>query len=162
LGVELDPRDFTEGLRVGPQPALTFPLRRRGEVIDFNFGDFDVVVVPASLGEKLEAVVGSSLQRFPARVESSELPFEVLNVTDLVSCIDEPRSEILKWSSEDEYPEKAGEYRMITRLRIDPRAAEGHALFRLAGWPIALIASEQIKQLLESEKTTGLRFERVD
>jgi hypothetical protein len=33
---------------------------------------------------------------------------------------------------------------------------------RIAGWPIALIASEEVKGLLEDSGVSGVKYDRVD
>jgi hypothetical protein len=161
-GNELDPRIFTQGVRVGPQPQLTLPLRRRGDEVDFNFCDFDMVVVPSVLSAQLDAFVGSAIQRIPVTIEGQSEGFEILNVCDLVQCVDESRSLLTKWTADDSRPERIGQFRMIAKLKIDRTAASGHHIFRVAGWPIALIVSEDVKKLLESRRVSGLEYQRVD
>jgi hypothetical protein len=50
---------------------------------------------------------------------------------------------------------------MVVELRIDSNAAGNADLFRLREWPIALIASERTRRLLEDAGTTGIAFEQV-
>lgn len=64
-GNEIDPRLFTQGLRVGRQPLLTVPVRRQGNPVDFNFCDFDMIVSPVSLNDAIEAVAKHAIQRIP-------------------------------------------------------------------------------------------------
>ncbi len=160
-GNEIDPRIFTEGRFVGAQPALTVPLSRSGPVFDFNFAAFDMVVLPAHIIDALEVLVGADIQRFPVTVSSSKGYFEILNVCKRVKCVDETTSEFDKWSEADGRPDKTGKYRMFVKMRIDPLKAAGHHLFRIDEWPIALIASEQVKELFESLNVTGVWFDPV-
>lgn len=94
-------------------------------------------------------------------LETCDEECEILNVVDRVGCIDEPRSQFTKWTPEDGRLEKTGDYRMVTHLQLNSRLANSHHLFRVTEWPVALIASEQVKSLLE-DGTTGLRFEPVN
>jgi hypothetical protein len=110
----------------------------------------------------LEALAGPAIQRVPVTVEGQGAEFEILNVCELVQCVDERRSLLTKWTAADGRPEKVGQFRMIAKLKINPAAASGHHIFRVAGWPIALIASEEVKKLLEARDVSGLKFERVD
>lgn len=161
-GNEVDPRLFTQGVPVGSQPSLTLPLRRNGDAVGFNFCDFDMVVTPAAVNAELEALTGSAIQRIPVTVDKRGDEFEILNVCELVQCVDESRSLLTKWTEADGRPEKVGQFRMIVKLRIDPVAANGHHIFRVAGWPIALLVSEEVKNFLEARKVSGLNYERVD
>lgn len=161
-GNEVDPRSFTQGVPVGSQPSLRLPLRRSGDEVGFNLCDFDMVVTPASINAELEALVGPAIQRVPVKVEAPSAEYEILNVCELVSCFDESRSLFTKWTDTDGRPEKVGQLRMVIKLKIDPLLADGHHLFRVAGWPIALIASQEVKRLFESMNLSGLKYERVD
>lgn len=162
-GQILDPRTFTQGRRVDSQPQhLTIPLRRGGEPIDFNFCDFDMVVTPARLNAKLEALVGSEIQRVPVSVVGCDSKYEILNVCQLASCFDQSRSSFIQWSEDDGRPEKVGAIRMVTKLRIDPVEVGSRHIFRVDRWPIALILSEEVKLLFETDHVSGVAYERVD
>lgn len=161
-GHEVDPRQFAQGLRVAPQPPLTLALRQHGAEVSFNFCDFDMVVTPAQLNAELEALAGAAIQRIPVTFQSRRNDFEILNVCDLVHCIDESKSLLTKWTLADGRPDKTGQFRMIAKLKINATLARGHHIFRIAGWPIALIVSGQVKDLLEARKTSGVVYERVD
>lgn len=161
-GNELDARVFTQGLRYLGALPLMIPLRRYGDLVDFNFGDFDMVVTPAKINAEIERQLGPQVQRISVEIESGNKDFEILNVLDVVRCIDKQSSEFTIWTENDGRPDKTGQFRMITQLRIDANAAEGHCLFRIAEWPITLIASEDIKKILESNVTTGVAFEPVN
>lgn len=161
-GREVDPRLFTQGERVSVQGPLEVPLRRQGEVVSFNFGDFDMVVTPVSLNARLESLAGNDVQRIPVKIPNRVADdFEILNVCRAVSCVDESHSDFVKWSEADGRPEKVGAYRMITKLCLRSDAAAGHDIFRVAEWPIALIVSERVKKLFEELKITGIKCQRV-
>jgi hypothetical protein len=161
-GNEVDPRLFTQGVPVGSQPALRLPLRRKGDEVGFNFCDFDMVVTPATVNAELEALAGRAIQRIPVRIDATTTQYEILNVCELVPCFDESRSLFTKWTDADGRPERVGQLRMVAKLKIDPSRADRHHLFRLAGWPIALIASQEVKSLFESRNMSGLKYEQVN
>ncbi|MDP2226817.1 MAG: hypothetical protein Q8J78_05015 [Moraxellaceae bacterium] len=160
-GGEVDPRDFTQGKVTGWNASLVVRLRKTGRQIDFNFADFDMVVVDRRLSPILREFSGTSLQLLHSTVDGTKNAYDIVNVCDLVDCIDESSSQYLKWSSADGRPEKIGQYRMITSLRIDPSRASGHHLFRLVGWPVALIVSGELKAALEASGVSGVSFSRV-
>jgi hypothetical protein len=161
-GNEVEPRLFTQGVPVGSQPALRLPLRRNGDEVGFNFCDFDMVVTPAEVNDELEVLIGPAIQRIPVMVDAKTAEYEILNVCELVPCFDESRSLFTKWTDADGRPDKVGQLRMVVKLKIDPSLAESHQLFRIAGWPIALIASQEVKRLFESMNLSGLKYEQVD
>jgi hypothetical protein len=158
-GGAIDPRVFTEARPVDFAGALSLPLRREGAPVDFNFADFDMVVTTPALIDELQKLPGVALQRWPVTIPGAVKPFEILNVLDSVDCIDEERSEFIKWTPEDGRADKVGEYRMFVSMKLDPHKAKGHHLFRLKGWEIALIASERVKVLCEQLGVTGVAFD---
>lgn len=65
------------------------------------------------------------------------------------------------WTEKDNYPEMLGNYKMISTIRIDPARTDGHHLFRIARWPLALLVSEDLKRALEGIPSLGVVFESV-
>jgi hypothetical protein len=157
-GKELDARMFITGDRVDVSGPLRIFPRRLGEVVDFNFCDFDMVVTPADVNAELEKRVGSAIQRIPVDVEGSVRRFEILNVCRRIQCLDETRSQTMKWGEEDGRPDKVGQYRMVLELKIDVSAAAGQGIFRVAEWPMALIISSEIKELFEQRRLSGVVY----
>ncbi|MGT2512646.1 imm11 family protein [Cupriavidus basilensis] len=87
-------------------------------------------------------------------------PFEILNVLDIVDCVDEEKSDFSRWTEEDGRPDKVGDYRMNV-LRVNADKVAGHGLFRVKGWQIALVCSQRIRDLLIEHGVTGVRFTSV-
>jgi len=142
---------------------LTIPVGQAGDEVDFNFCAFDMVVTPRVFNKELEKLVGKAIQRIPVTVEGKGDKYEILNVCDVVRCVDEAKTEYIeKWTAEDGRPDRTGTYRSIGGLKIDPAAARGHHIFRVYDWEIALIVSGEVKKLLEVRKITGLGFQRMD
>jgi len=160
-GEEVDARIFTCSERYeGPSP-LVIPQRRAGRPQNFNFADFDMPVVTPEICRSLASVAGEAVQCIPVIVDPSLERFEILNVLDLVECVDEERSEITKWTEDDGRPDKIGHYRMITKLVLNEKKISDHRIFRVAGWEVALIVDENIKLSLERKKVSGIRFDAV-
>ncbi|MBD3640342.1 MAG: hypothetical protein HUJ18_05045 [Marinobacter sp.] len=160
-GIEIDPRNFTSGTFYTGETSLDLQLRRLGQPVDFNFCDFDMLVVKREINSNLERNFGDAIQRIPVRIQNFQEEFEILNVLNVVDCIDEVKSEYLKWEPQDGRPEKIGAYRMMTKLVIDPEKAKGHSIFRLDGWKIAVIVSDEIKKYLENRSVSGIVFQQV-
>lgn len=158
-GFELDPRQFTQGKYIQPKSTLTVGVRRLGRKVDFNFGDFDMLVARSRVGSMVQAMVGEGIQRISARVEGEQEIFEILNPLVRVKCVDEAKSEFLRWGVEDGRPDKVGQYRMITRLRLMSSAIKDRDFFRVDEWPMALIVSDRLKSELEHQTVTGIAFE---
>lgn len=159
-GERMDPWQFSLGRSVDSPSGMRLRLRVPGNPLDYSEASFAIPVVSRRLMELLQGLGVEDVQFFPARVESREEPYFVLNVTRLVDCIDESRCRTERWKPEDGAPDRVGEYRLVERMRIDPRKVGGARIFRTWGWPV-LIVSEDIKAAMEQEGISGTRFTEV-
>jgi hypothetical protein len=130
--------------------------------LDWTFADFDMPVVRPSARELLESLAAPHVQFHEARVVGSWDRYAVANIVTVRACIDDQRSEFLKWTSADGREDKVGDYRQVTRLRIDPGRMQNAPICRLAGWRISIVVSRELKEAIEAAHLTGLTFEAVD
>lgn len=160
-GAEVDPRLFTEGTRVAVAEPLVIRVRSAGHPLDFTLADFDMPVVRRAIGEILSQVAPTDIQRIPLAVEGHEGDYEILNVVTRRQALDESRSVITRWTEQDGRPEKVGQYFLVNRLKVDPQRTEGAAIFRLAGWEIAIVVSDEVRRALLAQEATGVKFREV-
>jgi len=96
------------------------------------------------------------------RVEGQEAPYFILNALRILRCIDDARCKRVEyWKPEDNRPDKLGEYKVVSGLRVDPAKVGDARIFRPWGWRVALILSEDLKEALAAENITGTRFVEV-
>jgi hypothetical protein len=158
LGTEVDPRLFTEGNPVRVTEPLVVGVRSAGHPLDFTFADFDMPVVRRATADILSEVAPQDVQRIPTAVKGYDGEYEILNIVTRRPAIDERRSMITRWTEEDGWPEKVGKYFMVARLRVDPQRANGVGIFRLTGWEIAVVVSDDIRRALVEAEVTGVKF----
>jgi hypothetical protein len=136
-------------------------VQRPGIPLAFSMTLLEVPIVTIMLGDRVAAVAGRDLQRIPVRL-ANRTGYEILNSLRVIDALDETRSEFMKWTAADGRPDKVGEYRMVTRLRVDPRRLPSDAhFFRLQGWLIALIVSHAVKESMEEAGCLGALFREV-
>ncbi|HEX8433756.1 imm11 family protein [Archangium sp.] len=161
-GQEVDPWQFKKGkvLELGCVPR--FPLDVPGGPLDYCWAAFSIPVVHGRVVQIIEKLRVQDVQFIPARVDGHEGPYFILNALRIIRCIDETRCKrIVHWTPEDDEPEKVGQYRVVSGMRIDPtRVGDAH-LFRPWGWRVALVISEELKLAMEAEGITGTRFVEV-
>ncbi|MFY0524531.1 imm11 family protein [Archangium gephyra] len=154
-GQRLDVRDLAE-------PSTFRIAQPAGTPLDFNISGLNIPVVPERVVRIFERMGTTDVQFLPAKIASREEPWFILNVTRVVRCIDDARcSEVVYWKPEDGQPKKVGTYRAIYDMRIDPTKVEGARIFRPWGWLVAIIVSQDIKEALEQEHVTGIKFIEV-
>jgi hypothetical protein len=162
LGQEVDPWQFTEGIRVQDMGKLRMPLRVRGTPLDLTFAGLDIPVVNHKVASVFNSLAAGDVQLIPVEVEGQSEEHFILNATRVVKCIDDDASEEVEyWKPEDGRPEKVGKYRNVAGMRIDPAKVGDAKVFRTWGWTGTLIVSEGIQQALERMGATGTYFKEV-
>lgn len=143
------------------QGSLSLEVTHDGCPLNFSLTSFAVPVSTAELGMAIGTIAGNDLQRLSVHIENYQ-GFEILNSIRTVRCLDEARAEFVKWTEKDHRADLAGNYRMVTKLRINPVLVpeDGH-FFRVEGWLIALIVSERIKQTMEEIGCLGATFQEI-
>ncbi|RYZ42360.1 MAG: hypothetical protein EOO71_08145 [Myxococcaceae bacterium] len=158
-----DPWSFTNGEPIAPPGRLRIPLSRAGSPLDFTSAGVGLTPI---LSERAAAVFRDmalrDIQLFPAEVEGQAEPYFLLVVSRTVRCIDDGASEEVRlWTPEHGRPEKVGQYRHVSGLRIDTSKVGDERVFRPWGLPSALIVDGELKAALERTGIVGGRFVAV-
>ena len=132
-------------------------------VLDFNLTTLAIPVVHGRVVRLFERLgLQGEVQFLPARVNGQADTWFILNVLKIIRCIDDERCEQVEyWKPEDDNPEKVGQYRVVAGMRIDAGKVEGIHIFRPWGWRVVMVVSQYLKQALEEEGVTGMRFTDV-
>jgi hypothetical protein len=133
-----------------------------GQKLAMSFAGFDVPIVDSTVANLFALHASDDVQLPPIKIKGEPLGYRLLVATRLLKCVDEQRSEFTRWLPEDGRPEKVGEYRMVMRLRLDANVVpKSVQIFRVAGWEVALIVSENLAKLLRGCVREGLSYEPV-
>jgi hypothetical protein len=143
---------------LGQEGRLLVDVSHGGRVLDFTLTAFNVPVASSALASAVAKVAGSDVQCLPAEV-AGQSGMVVLNALRVVRCIDDTRSEFIKWTEEDNRPDRMGGYRQVTKLVLLPGSIPADAnFFRVKGWLVALVVSEGIKNAMERAGCLGAKF----
>jgi hypothetical protein len=136
-------------------------VTRPGRVLDFSLTSFAVPIVSSTLAEAITAVAATDVQWLPVDI-AEQTGMMVLNALRVIKCLDESRSEFIKWTKQDHRADLAGQYRQVTSLTVDPKAIPSDAhVFRVEGWLVALIVSEDVRAAMERVGCVGAKFIEV-
>ena len=163
LGMEADPWQFTDGRLFRARSGLRVPVRYIGEPLDFTFAAFDIPVVNHRAQSVIMSLAMNDVQLIPAMVDDvaeSGREYAILNAVRIIPCLDESRSEFVKWTRADRRPDRLGSYRMVTKLRIESQTISAN-VFRITGWEAALIVSNAVREAILAASLTGIKFEAV-
>jgi hypothetical protein len=153
--------NFLNGCKLEGGDLLSIALLQNGSELEFCLTSFAVPVVSTSLGSTIALVAQSDVQLFPAIVANGPNR-AVLNATRTISCLDESQSEFIRWLPEDGRLDRIGEYRMVTRLKLDRELIpEATHVFRVAGWTVALVVSAAVRDAMINHGCLGANFVQV-
>lgn len=146
------------GVPLGGAERLAATVSHAGRVLDFSLTSFNVPIATSRLANAIANVAGSDVQCLPVSV-AGQAGMTVLNALRVVRCLDETRSEFMKWTKEDHRADLAGQYRQVTKLVLAPGAVPSDAhFFRVEGWSVALLVSEAVKVAMERVGCVGAKF----
>lgn len=173
-GRELDDYLLSEGREVEVTGGLVVPIVEPGRPLEFNFASAYGILVTKRVAELLGELVPYDLQRIPARVESMQGCYELLNLLSTIDCLDRERTLAEVLVKGDPEPVKKGTLASLAPLldhnpslhagvmpsdvRLDASGIDGPRLFRVEGrvtWPIL---TQEVKTALEEAGVTGLRY----
>lgn len=154
---------FIDGKPLDISERLRIPLYKPGKPLDIDFaGAGQAPVVNAKAASIFREMASDSAQHFPVEVEGQTEPFYILNVARLIDAVDERACRsVERWKPEDGRPDRVGEYHAIEGLRIDRVKAEDARVFRLWGYSLPIIVSEEVKAALEQKGCVGGKFTEV-
>lgn len=143
--------------------ALEIELFRDGDEMDFTLSEcYGVPVVSEKIKEQLEVCSGVNFVPIRIKGKKCNSKYYALVVPSVIECVDEGRSSFQKFEVNDPVrPDKAGEYRAFTTLRLDSKKIKGIDFFRVKGFEVAIIVSENIKSKLDRISATGLSYSLV-
>ncbi len=158
-GELLYPDEFIMGLPyAGPTP-VTLEIGQNGKEVQFHLAAFGMPVVSRKIANVIREIAPGDAEFFPVEIVGAESDYEIMNVTSLLDCLDETRSEFSTWQEEDGRPDLVGQYKMISSARIDATRAAGHHIFRLSKFHVTLFVSDQIRLELEDRPHLGVAFD---
>ncbi|QAT82396.1 hypothetical protein EJ065_0791 [Corallococcus coralloides] len=158
-----DPWMFGDGRRLpDPGPLMSRPFRE-GPRRSFSVANSGrTPIADEQVANVFRKLAPDDVQAFPIKVEGESRNLYIINATKRFRCVDEKNSkEVHVYPSDGVAPERAGTYRAIHGLRINPARAEGARVFRIQGYLSALIVAVEIKHALEEVGNLGVFFTRV-
>ncbi len=134
---------------------LRADVHHRGRPLEFFNTTFGVPVFSERLQSALDSVIApGQVQWLPLRIDGRS-GYWVMNPLSLIRCLDEQRSDFVKWKPGDYRTDLVGKYRMVIDLYVDPGAIPmGVEVFIVWGTD-KVIVTGKIKDVLEM---SGLKY----
>lgn len=146
VNAEGDEPALGRGLLCGDH-MLRAMVSKSGVELDFFLTSFNVPIARARLAERIRSLAADDVQCIPVDIDGQN-DFAAINVVRIVSCVDEEGSEEVKrWTESDARPDRLGGYRSIIGLKLrSGTIPSGTHVFRVSGWLVTLVVSEEMKR----------------
>jgi hypothetical protein len=144
---EFDGRSHVDGWR----PILT-AVSQEGEIGDFLYLFPTLFGVGKEASRVLSPLVGRELELLPAKDTTGDIA-ALLNFTNVVDALDEPASELRRFSS--------GRLMQVTKYVFRPDLVGGAHVFRVPQLFTVIFATVRFKELVADAGLTGLLFEQL-
>jgi hypothetical protein len=160
-GKTVDAWNF-QGLGEWKAPQLLqIAVRNEGTIYDINMGAFDLPVVNGKVKSIIQGSPIASEQVQFIDVMYGERKLYILNSLPVIDCLDEQRSDFMKWTKRDHRKDLAGTYRQVIGLHVRHEPLAGTEICRIKGWEVALIVSGQLVEQFKKAKLQGAVFQDV-
>ena len=153
---------FNEGSVLEVEKPIRLLVKPAGVALEYT-ESMGIPVVHRTVVALFERLgLQREVQFIPVEVEGQTEPWFILNALQVIRCIDDARcDEVFYWGPDDGEPDRIGEYRNVRGLKVDPVKVGDAHIFRPWGWLVVLIVSEHVKQAMEAEGITGIKFIEV-
>lgn len=119
-GEEILGLEFRRGQRWDREKRLRTSVYSEGVRVSFCRGGRGTFYIASHLMRVLRSVISDDrLEGIPVEISGCSEEYEILNVLDIVDCVDEDRSEFGKWTESGGRPEMIGRYRGIPKMVLD-------------------------------------------
>lgn len=154
--------DLIRGGRLEHSGPLRAEVHHIGYVLEYCRTSFGVPIATRVLAHAISSVVGPDVQSIPITI-SGQSGMMVLNALRYIRCVNEQRSEFIKWTKHDHRPDLAGKYRSVPKIVLDRNTIPPDAhFFRIKDWEIALIVSETVKNAMVRVGCYGAEFTELE
>ncbi len=159
-GSAADPRPFVLGNSVVTDRLLEVDV---SFLVDpppqLFFGPHGMLIADAKVGHLIASLCAGDVQCVPLIIPSLATEHVIVNILRSIECVDEQRSVL------EQLPlvqrKRGRKYNTLLHLFIEASKVAGSHLFRVAEWQIAVVVSEQLRELLESHNVSGLVFDEA-
>lgn len=150
-GIQIYGWNFSSGIEYTESiPVSTTPYQV-GNESPVSFGGLDTPYFRRDIGDVIEKIAKNQVQRFDVFIPNAVDEYCIINATITLDAID-PSSDIEKYTARQiaEVPERGDRYKMVSKIVLNGEKIPVNShIFRLKGWLVDLIVSEDVKNGIE-------------
>ncbi|APJ04187.1 imm11 family protein [Silvanigrella aquatica] len=129
---------------------------------DFHHGIGDAPYINENFIECLKNVGEKNYQLIPVSVLPEEKTYYILNILNMIDCVDREKSKFTLWTEEDNRPDILGDYHSFDEMILDRKLVpEGVHIFRLKGYEVITVITKELLNEFKKKKITGFTTKPV-
>jgi len=162
IGKEYDDYLFRKGKKIEIVSKIVTGKSWGKKFTDFHFGIGGAFYINEKFINCLKAVGETNYQLLPINVLPEEKSYHILNILNIVDCVDREKSKFTLWTEEDNRPDRLGDFQGFDKMVLDrSKVPNGVHLFRIKGWDIVAIATIDLVEEFEKHIIKGFEFKPV-
>ncbi|MDQ2668126.1 MAG: hypothetical protein M3Z05_19310 [Gemmatimonadota bacterium] len=119
-----------------------------------------IPVIRRSVAGLLQSVAVNDIECVDVEIDGVTEPFVAINVLRRLDCVDERRTGV-RYATVDDPAPGGLRYRALRNLRVLPSEIGDAQIFRIIDWPIPIIVSEAVRNILLAHEVSGIVFQEV-
>ena len=161
-GKEYDDYLFRKGEKIEIITELVTGKSWGKKYTDFHYGIGEAFYVNEKFINCLKAVGETNYQLLPIKVLPEEKSYHILNILNIVDCVNREKSKFTLWTEEDNRPDKLGDFQGFDKMVLDrSKVPNGVHLFRIKGWRIVAIATRELVEEFKKHNIKGFELKPV-
>ena len=131
--------------------------------VDFHFGLGDAIYINEKFVECLKTVGEKNYQLLPIVVYPGEKPYYILNILNLIDCVDRENSVYRLFTEEYGRPDLLGKFYTFTKMILDEsKIPKDVHIFRLKGYEIAFFITNELASVFKKNKIKGFDLAEIE
>jgi hypothetical protein len=129
---------------------------------DFHFGIGASLNVNEKFINCLNAVGETNYQLIPITVLPEEKKYNILNVLNIIDCVDRENSKFKLWTEADNRPDILGDFKRFDKMVLDrSKVPIGVHIFTIKGWEVVRIVTKELVEEFKKNNIKGFNLAPV-
>jgi hypothetical protein len=153
---------FRKGEKINIENDLIIEKSWGKRFADYHFGVGIALYVNERFIECLKALGETNYQLIPISVLPEEKPYFILNILNIIDCVDREKSKYRLWTEEDERPDRLGDFHVFDEMILDRnKVPKDVHIFRLKGFDLPVFITNKLADEFEKNKIKGFSLKPV-
>lgn len=154
---------FNEGKFVSMNKDLYTTQLWGKKYTDFHYGVAFAIYINEKIVSCLKAVGETNFQLIPIVVYPGEKPYYILNILNIIDCVDRENSIFRLITEGDERPDLLGEFYTFDKMILDrTKVPKDVRIFRLKGYNLPVFVTKELAEEFKKQNIQGFTLKPME